>query len=47
MLGRPRHSGEKNIEMVFKETGWEDVHWIQLVEDDDKWQAVAKTVLQL
>jgi hypothetical protein len=36
ILGRPRHSGEKNIEVGCRETGWEGVDWIQLAEDNDK-----------
>jgi len=36
ILGISRHSGEKNIEMSFKETGWEGVDQIHQAEDHDK-----------
>jgi hypothetical protein len=35
ILGRPRHSGEKNIEMGFKETDLEGLDWIHLAWDND------------
>jgi hypothetical protein len=32
-VGRPRHRGEDNIQVNFKEIGCEDVNWINLVQD--------------
>jgi len=36
LLGRPKHRCVDNIKMDFKETGWERVDCIHLVQDRDK-----------
>jgi hypothetical protein len=46
-LGRPRHRWEDGIKMDRKEVGWDVVEWIHLVEDRNRWQAVANTVMNL
>jgi hypothetical protein len=33
--------------MDLMETGWDDMDWINLVEDMDRWWALAKTVMNL
>jgi hypothetical protein len=33
--------------MDIKETGYEDVVWIQLVQDMDQWRAVVNTIMNL
>jgi hypothetical protein len=33
--------------MDVRETGWESVDWIQLVQDRDWWQALVNTVMNL
>ena len=41
-LGRPGRRGEDNIKIDLKETGWEVVHWIDLVQDRDSWLGSCK-----
>jgi hypothetical protein len=36
-LGRPRRRWEDNIKMDLSEIGFEDVDWIHLAQDRDKW----------
>jgi len=45
LFGCHRHGLEVNIKMNFKELGWEDMDWIYLTEDRDKWQAVVNTII--
>jgi hypothetical protein len=33
--------------MDLRETGWENVEWIQLAQDWNRWQAVVNTVMNL
>jgi hypothetical protein len=46
-LGRPKYRWEVGIRMDLEETGWEDVQWIQLAQDRDRWQAFVNTVMNL
>jgi hypothetical protein len=46
-LRRPRHRGEGNIKMDFKEMGFEGVEWIYLAQDGDQWRAVVNNVMSL
>jgi hypothetical protein len=46
-LGRPRCRWEDNIKMDLRETGFEDVDWINLAQDRDRWQALVNTVMNL
>ena len=39
-LERPRCRWEDNIEMNFKDAGWEGVDLLYLAEDRDNWRAV-------
>ena len=46
-VGRPRLRPEDNIKVYLKETGWNDVNSIELVQDTDKWRAVVNVVMNL
>jgi hypothetical protein len=37
-LGKYRTRWENNIKMDFKETGYEVMDWIRLVQDRDQWR---------
>ena len=46
-LGKPTHSCVNNLKMDLKERGSEDVDWINLAQDREKWRAVVNTVGKL
>jgi hypothetical protein len=46
-LGRPRCRWLDNIRMDLSGIGWDDVDWIDLVQDRDQWRAVVNTVMNL
>jgi len=46
-LGRPRHRWEDNIKIDLQEVGCEDMDWIQLAQDRDRWQALVNVVMNL
>jgi hypothetical protein len=46
-LGRPRRRWVDNIKMDLLKIGWEDVDWIGLVQDRDKWRALVNVVMNL
>jgi hypothetical protein len=46
-LGRPRHRWLDNIRMDLVEVGWDDVDWIALAQDRDRWRALVSLVLNL
>jgi hypothetical protein len=35
-LGRPRHRWVDNIKMDLRETGWDEIDWIDLAQDKDQ-----------
>jgi hypothetical protein len=37
----------KNIEMDLGEIGWDDVNWIGLAQDWDRWRALVNAVINL
>jgi hypothetical protein len=43
-LGRPRRRWEDNIKMDLQEVGWD---WMQLVQDRDRWWALANAAMNL
>jgi hypothetical protein len=43
-LGRPKRRW-KNIRIYPTETGWECVEWLHLLQDNDQWRALVKTVM--
>jgi hypothetical protein len=46
-LGRLRCRWVDNIGMDLGEVGWDDVDWIGLVQDRDRWRALLNSVLNL
>jgi hypothetical protein len=46
-LRRPRRRWVDNIRMDFGEVGWDDVVWIGLAKDRNRWRAVVNSVLNL
>jgi hypothetical protein len=46
-LGRPRHRWVYNIRMDLEEVGWDDVDWIGLSKDRNRWKALVNSVLNL
>jgi hypothetical protein len=46
-LGRPRRRWVDNIKMDLRETGWDGMAWIDLVQDGDQWRALVNTVMNL
>jgi hypothetical protein len=46
-LGRPRRRWEDNIKMDLQEVGWDDVAWIDMAQDRDRWRAVVNAVMNL
>jgi hypothetical protein len=39
-LGRPRRRWVNNIRMGLGEVGWDDVDWIGLAQDGNRWRAL-------
>ena len=46
-LGRPRRRWEDNIKMDRQEVGCEDVDWIDLAQDRDRWRALVDELKNL
>jgi len=46
-LGSPKHRWENNIKMDLQEVGCGGTDWIQLAQDRERWQALAKAVMKL
>jgi hypothetical protein len=46
-LGRPRRRWVDNNKMNLRETGWDGMDWIDLVQDMDRWRALVNTVMNL
>jgi hypothetical protein len=44
-LGRPRCRWVDNIRIALGEVGWDDVDWIGLVQDRNRWRALVNSVL--
>jgi hypothetical protein len=47
LVGRPRRRWEDNIKMDIREVGWEDMNWIDLAQDRDRWRAIVNAVMNL
>jgi hypothetical protein len=46
-LGRPRRRWVDNIRMDVGEVGWDDVDWIGLAQNGNRWRALVNSVLNL
>jgi hypothetical protein len=46
-LGRPRRRWVDNIRLYLGEVGWNDVDWISLAQDRNRWRALVNSVLNL
>ena len=46
-LGRPRRRWEDNIKTDLQEVGCEGMDWIDLVQERDRWPALANAVMNL
>ena len=46
-LGRSRRRWEDSIKMDLQEVGCEDMDWIQLPRDRDRWRALVNSVTNL
>jgi hypothetical protein len=46
-LGRPRCRWVDNIMMDLGDVGWDDVDWLGLAKDRNRWRALVNSVLNL
>jgi hypothetical protein len=46
-LGKQRRRWVDNIRMDLGEVGWDDVHWIGLAQDRNRWRGLVNSVLNL
>jgi hypothetical protein len=46
-IGRHKRRWKNTIRMDLKETGWEDVDWMQVFGDRNQWRVVVNTVIDL
>jgi hypothetical protein len=46
-LGRPRRRWVDSIKIDLRETGWEGMDWIDLVQDRGQWRALVNTAMNL
>jgi hypothetical protein len=44
-LGRPRRRWEDNIKKDLKEVVYEDMDWINVAQDRDRWRALVNAVM--
>jgi hypothetical protein len=47
LLGRPSCRWLDNVRLDLAEVGWDDVDWIGLAQDRNRWRAVVNSVLNL
>jgi hypothetical protein len=45
--GIARRRWEDNIRMDLRERGWEDLDWIHLAQNRDKWRTLVNTIMDL
>jgi hypothetical protein len=46
-LGKPRRRWENNIKMDLQEMGCEDMDWIDVVQNRNRWRAIVNVVMNL
>jgi hypothetical protein len=46
-LGRPRRKWVDDIKIDLRETGWNGMDWMYLVQDRDRWRSLVNTVMNL
>jgi hypothetical protein len=46
-LGRPRRRWVDNIKINLRAIGYDDMGWIDLAQNRDKWRALVNTVMNL
>jgi hypothetical protein len=46
-LGRPRRRCVDKIKIDLTQIGWDDMDWIELVQDRDQWRALVNKVMNL
>jgi hypothetical protein len=46
-LGSPRRRWEDNIKMYLQEVGCENMDWIELAQDRDRWLALVNAVMNV
>jgi hypothetical protein len=46
-LGRLRRRWVDNIKMDLRDIGWDDMDWIDLIQDRDQWRTLVNTVMNL
>ncbi|PNF18551.1 hypothetical protein B7P43_G08490 [Cryptotermes secundus] len=46
-LGRPRRMWMDNIKKGLRETGWDEMDWINLAQERDQWRSFVNTVMNL
>jgi hypothetical protein len=44
---RPGRRWEDNIKMYVREVGWENLVWVNLAQDRDRWRSPVNTVMNL
>jgi hypothetical protein len=44
-LGRTRRRWVDSIKMDLREIGWDDMDWIDLAQDRNRWRALVNTVI--
>ena len=46
-LGKPRHRCEGNINMDIQEVGCEDMDWIDVSQNRDRWRPLVNAIMNL
>jgi hypothetical protein len=47
LLGKPRLRWVDNMEIDLRETGWDGMDWIDVVQDMDQWRVSVNMVMNL